>query len=1431
MEEFFCNNKFSRYLALLPIRMLTVGIATLSMLFGIALPVMAALPPLTPGESAANPVTVESELHGAIAVAITGDTIYIGTGNITLTGGVNVSIDNITFKGVGQSLTTLESAAGSRHFTVSGTIIVTFEDLTLQGPVSPVTGGVNGGISTGSTGTATVVMNRCTLTGNENYSSTNGSGGGMIANTAFLTDCTVTNNTSASSGGGIFAINLNMEGCDVSHNTADGNGGGVWAVDVTLVDCTVTDNDATGLLPPSGGALSTGWGGGIYARDAAALTGCVVSDNVALTGGGAMWAGIAVMTDCIVADNMASASGGVGTNSATLTNCTFSDNEATTGNGGGFSADSPSITSQLTNCRLTGNKAGNSGGAIWVGGGTVTLVKCTVSSNEAIGGNGGGVYGNATLTDCTVTGNKALAPLTPPISFGIGGGIYGETHTLNGCTLADNEARDGGGIRGNSVALTNCTLFNNSSFNSGGGINAANAALTNCTVTLNTATNDGGGIFALTSADMKGSIVSGNMAPAGADVYEAALSWPDAPPGPTNDYNIIGQPANYTLTDLFGTVTPVLASNGGPTQTIALPAASTARAVIPASESWLPPTDQRGRIRPTGGALADVGAFEAMEGAGTQTNPYIITTPEELDDVRTNLLAYYMLGNDIDLTAYLAPGGGGYAQWGAAGWMPIGQEPVSSALNAFRGGLDGAGYAVSGLWIDRQTGPDSECVGLFGHAVNATFENLGVVLAPAGIIGDFRVGGLVGRLAAYNGGSASVKNCYVVGDVTGNDSRVGGLLGGFSIGAATGTNPPCDGIVENCYTAGTVTGGNEQIGGLIGYRYTGGISIVRNCYSTCDVTGGNYVGGLIGDQQTGSGTYAGGPHPSTAACYITNCYATGDVVNTSNRIAGGLLGRQDRYDNGSRAEIAGCFTTGNIIGDATNAGGIVGVISETNGTGIIALTENYRYTFASVNLNITPSTSYGAGLRDGDSDATARDFMTELTYSTTTYLTSAWPFGAGGAWDWDDDEKYPMLNLTGETYPFPFYMISYQLDGGVMPSPLSDIHYSYDPKNALSLSTPYTLPIPAKTGYSFSGWYDNAGLTGTPVAVITASDSGHKTFYAKWSLAPTITGPTSMSVGEGYAATATGTYSTTGSPAPTVVKTSGDAAITWNSATMQLDVAAGLAVGTYPVVLTASNGISPDATITFTLTVLQNIFSVIYHANEGIGTLVDPNSPYQTGSTVTVLDTGEIIFPHYLFVCWNTAPDGSGDSYDPGDVFTITTDVALYAQWKGITYIDPGIQRLITVAPSLYGRVIADRQFAKSYETVTLTLLPDDGYVPESIIVHHTNYEGITVPVRGNGDVRTFAMPPYQVTVRSLFTLYNMTDIGEVAQPKSLRAAVVNGVLYVSGLTAGEPWHVYNMLGAVVYQGIAVDETEKIPLPSRGIYIVSDGKRVVKIVN
>ena len=70
--------------------------------------------------------------------------------------------------------------------------------------------------------------------------------------------------------------------------------------------------------------------------------------------------------------------------------------------------------------------------------------------------------------------------------------------------------------------------------------------------------------------------------------------------------------------------------------------------------------------------------------------------------------------------------------------------------------------------------------------------------------------------------------------------------------------------------------------------------------------------------------------------------------------------------------------------------------------------------------------------------------------------------------------------------------------------------------------------------------------------------------------------------------------------------------------------------------------------------------------------MTDPDSPYITGTEVTVLDPGQAITRDgYAFKGWNTDPsaaaNGTADpNYDPADTFTITQDTYLYAVWEAV---------------------------------------------------------------------------------------------------------------------------------------------------------------------
>jgi hypothetical protein len=68
------------------------------------------------------------------------------------------------------------------------------------------------------------------------------------------------------------------------------------------------------------------------------------------------------------------------------------------------------------------------------------------------------------------------------------------------------------------------------------------------------------------------------------------------------------------------------------------------------------------------------------------------------------------------------------------------------------------------------------------------------------------------------------------------------------------------------------------------------------------------------------------------------------------------------------------------------------------------------------------------------------------------------------------------------------------------------------------------------------------------------------------------------------------------------------------------------------------------------------------------------------------------------------------------------------------------------------------------------------------------------------------------------------------APDNSLQARMDGNKLHVSGLTVGQRWTIYNVLGTLVHQDMADNTTAEITLPIRGTYVIQSGNRTVKVV-
>ena len=162
-------------------------------------------------------------------------------------------------------------------------------------------------------------------------------------------------------------------------------------------------------------------------------------------------------------------------------------------------------------------------------------------------------------------------------------------------------------------------------------------------------------------------------------------------------------------------------------------------------------------------------------------------------------------------------------------------------------------------------------------------------------------------------------------------------------------------------------------------------------------------------------------------------------------------------------------------------------------------------------------------------------------------------------------------------------------------------------------------------------------------------------------------------------------------------------------------------------------------------------FWVKYDANGGEGTMTDSNSPYESGSTVTVLANSFTAPYGKVFSSWNTAADGSGTSYAAGATFTINANTTLYAQWvdDGQTRYNVFLADVTNGSLSITSPLNAGSGVAVG-TTVRVTATPNLNYSFGTMTVTgNTTNESITVSLTGN--IASFTMPDEDVTVYATF--------------------------------------------------------------------------------
>ncbi len=303
-------------------------------------------------------------------------------------------------------------------------------------------------------------------------------------------------------------------------------------------------------------------------------------------------------------------------------------------------------------------------------------------------------------------------------------------------------------------------------------------------------------------------------------------------------------------------------------------------------------------------------------GTGTAEDPWQIATADQLDHVRDDLTAHYVLIDDIDLSGY-------------ENWVPIGSfrsrsdAPEDAEIPhpdyAFTGTFDGAGHTVSNLTVSCEAPMGA---GLFGCASGTESGSAFIghfTLKNATVSGFYLVGGAVGL---------QFMNCPVSDIRLTGENHLAGMQG---IGGIVGTGFD---LISDCSAAAeiTVLGDDGACAGLIAGGTT--MSSIRSC----EVTGGSIT--AEGNETWGFGALCGAPW---GAAEISDCKAAGTVITVSgenNRLVGGLIRFGGTYDPASPAQIADCTVedvTIRVSGTTDSVGGLIGAGKEmTEGSDVMS---------------------------------------------------------------------------------------------------------------------------------------------------------------------------------------------------------------------------------------------------------------------------------------------------------------------------------------------------------------------------------------------------------------------------------------------------------------------------------------------------------------
>ena len=258
--------------------------------------------------------------------------------------------------------------------------------------------------------------------------------------------------------------------------------------------------------------------------------------------------------------------------------------------------------------------------------------------------------------------------------------------------------------------------------------------------------------------------------------------------------------------------------------------------------------------------------------------------------------------------------------------------------------------------------------------------------------------------------------------------------------------------------------------------------------------GGEIAGTMTNDtNEYGSGTITG----SAGAAGSTEFH--GKVTNT------GTI-RKGTFKKEVINESSGTINGGTFTGTITNNDGTVldGDFSgATTLNGMLVITFDPDNGDQSITQKVNWSKD-GATLTAPDPVPTKEGHSIEGWYYDNN--------GTETKWNFDTNTVKCTMTLKAK-WELSTYSVTLQTDGGTIASGKEVTGYTYGTGAVLPAADDIT-----REGYRFDGWYADSSFSSSPITEISATETGNKTFYAKWTknTTPIIPGNNTSNIVEQY---------------------------------------------------------------------------------------------------------------------------------------------------------------------------------------------------------------------------------------------------------------------------------------------------------------------------